>query len=135
MHEFGIAEAVLETVEHRADGRRVRRARVRAGALLRIAPAALNQAFCLAAAGTVAEGATLDLVIEPARLICRGCGHSALCADPLTICGLCGGIDVDTEGGDSLVLESIQLDPDTTAEVSHVPGHSRRDRGDPAGPD
>ncbi|GAB3884157.1 hydrogenase maturation nickel metallochaperone HypA [Microbispora bryophytorum] len=114
MHEFGIAEAVLETVERRADGRRVRRARVRAGALLRIAPAALDQAFCLAATGTVAEGATLDLVIEPTRLVCRECGHSALCADPLTICGLCGGIDVDAEGGDSLVLESIQLDPDTT---------------------
>ncbi|MEV4294026.1 hydrogenase maturation nickel metallochaperone HypA [Microbispora rosea] len=118
MHEFGIAEAVVDAVERRAGGRRVCRARVRAGALLRIAPQALDQAFCLASAGTVAEGATLDLVIEPVRLICRGCGHSALCADPLTICGLCGGIDVDSEGGDSLVLESIQLSPDTTAEAS-----------------
>ncbi|GAB3147674.1 hydrogenase maturation nickel metallochaperone HypA [Microbispora hainanensis] len=132
MHEFGIAEAVLDAVERRADGRRVCRARVRAGALLRIAPQALDQAFCLASAGTVAEGATLDLVIEPVRLICRGCGHSALSTDPLTICGLCGGIDIDSEGGDSLVLESIQLDPGTTAEVSYVPGHSGRDRRDPA---
>lgn len=135
MHEFGIAEAVVDAVERRAKGRRVRRARVRAGALLRIAPQAMDQAFCLAATGTVAQDAELDLVIEPARLICRGCGHSALCADPLTICGLCGGIDIDTEGGDSLVLESIQLDPDTTVEASHVPGNSGRDRGDPAGPD
>ncbi|GLX09538.1 hydrogenase maturation nickel metallochaperone HypA [Microbispora sp. NBRC 16548] len=135
MHEFGIAEAVVDAVERRAAGRRVRRARVRAGALLRIAPHALDQAFCLASAGTVAEGATLDLVIEPVRLICRGCGHSAMCADPLTICGLCGGIDVDTEGGDSLVLESIQLDPDITAEASYVPGYSGRDRGDSARPD
>ena len=133
MHEFGIAEAVVETVTLRARGRRVRRARVRAGALLRIAPATLDQAFCLAATGTVAEGATLDLVVEPARLVCRRCGHSALSTDPLTICGLCGGIDVDAEGGDSLVLESVQLDPETTletipertVEVSRVPGHSR----------
>ncbi|MEV7807119.1 hydrogenase maturation nickel metallochaperone HypA [Microbispora sp. NPDC088329] len=120
MHEFGIAEAVVDAVERRADGRRVRRARVRAGALLRITPQALDQAFCLAATGTVAEGAALDLVIEPVRLVCRGCGHSAQCADPLAICGLCGGIDIDLEGGDSLVLESIQLEP---AEASHLPGH------------
>ncbi|TLP65987.1 hydrogenase maturation nickel metallochaperone HypA [Microbispora triticiradicis] len=126
MHEFGIAEAVLDAVEHRAKGRRVRRARVRAGALLRISPAVLKQAFGLAATGTVAEGATLDLVVEPVRLVCRGCGHNALCDNPMTICGECGGIDIDAEGGDRLVLESVQI-----VEAAHVPGDSGRDRGDP----
>ncbi|MEW9530521.1 hydrogenase maturation nickel metallochaperone HypA [Microbispora sp. NPDC049125] len=129
MHEFGIAEAVLDAVERRAKGRPVRRVRVRAGALLRIATPAMDQAFAVVAEGTTAEGATLDLVIEPARLTCRACGRTTMSADPLVLCPGCGGTEIDTEGGDRLVLESIQI-----AEESHVPGHSGRDRGDPARP-
>ncbi|GAA0360340.1 hydrogenase maturation nickel metallochaperone HypA [Microbispora corallina] len=129
VHEFGIAEAVLDAVERRAHGRPVRRARLRAGALLRIAPPAMDHAFALVTEGTVAEGATLDLVIEPVRLNCRECGLTTESDDALAVCPACGGVDVDTEGGDRLVLEYIQ-----TAEESHVPGHPRGDRGDPAGP-
>ncbi|MBP2706524.1 hydrogenase maturation nickel metallochaperone HypA [Microbispora sp. RL4-1S] len=128
MHEFGIAEAVLDAVERRANGRPVRRARLRAGALLRIAEPAMGRAFALVTEGTVAEGATLELVIEPVRLNCRTCGESTESADPLAFCPSCGGADLDSEGGDGLVLESIQI-----GEVSHVPGDSRRDRGDRAG--
>ncbi|WP_433256982.1 hydrogenase maturation nickel metallochaperone HypA [Streptosporangium sp. CA-135522] len=129
MHEFGIAEAILDAVERRADGRRVRRAKVHAGALLRVTEPAINQAFALVAEGSLAEGARVDLVIVPVRLICRSCGQTATSVDPFATCFECGGADIDTEGGDDLVLESIQL-----AEATHVPGNSRRDRGDPAGP-
>ncbi|MFF5210887.1 hydrogenase maturation nickel metallochaperone HypA [Streptosporangium sp. NPDC000396] len=126
MHEFGIAEAILAAVEQRADGRRVRRARVHAGALLRITEPAINHAFATVADGSVAEGAQVDLVIVPVRLSCRSCGRTAESADPFATCPECGGIDIDTEGGDDLVLESIQM-----AEAAHVPGDPRRDRGNP----
>ncbi|MEZ0075291.1 hydrogenase maturation nickel metallochaperone HypA [Planotetraspora sp. GP83] len=129
MHEFGIAEAIVDAVERRANGRRVRRARVRAGVLLRIAGPAMDHAFAMVSEGTVAEGAELDLVTEPVRVTCRTCGHSTTSDDAFAVCHECGGTDIDTEGGDRLVLESIQI-----AEASHVPGHPRRDRGDPAGP-
>ena len=76
MHELGIAGAVLRAVERRAAGRRVRRARVRAGALLHISGPALNQAFITVSDGTVADGAHLDVVIEPARIGCRSCGRT-----------------------------------------------------------
>jgi hydrogenase nickel incorporation protein HypA/HybF len=129
MHEFGLAEAILDAVERRAAGRPVRRARVRAGVLLRVSEPALNQAFATVTAGTVAEGAHLDLVIEPVRLACRPCRRSTTSDELLAICPECGGTDIVIEDGDGLVLESIQI-----AEVTHVPGNSRRDRTDPAGP-
>jgi hydrogenase nickel incorporation protein HypA/HybF len=129
VHEFGIAEAIVDAVERRAKGRQVRRARLRAGVLLRIAEPAMDQAFAVVSKGTVAEGATLELVIEPVLLICRDCGRTTESADPYAICPACGGTDIDTEGGDHLVLESIHI-----AEAAHVPGNPRRDRGDPAGP-
>ncbi|GII78385.1 putative hydrogenase nickel incorporation protein HypA [Sphaerisporangium rufum] len=129
MHEFGIAESILAAVEGRADGRRIRRARVQVGALLRAAEPSINDAFALVAAGTVAEGARLDLVTLPARISCRACAHTTTSVDPYAVCPACGSADVDSEGGDDLVLESIQL-----AEASHVPGDSRGDRGNPGRP-
>lgn len=129
MHEFGIAEAILNAVENRADGRRVLQARVRAGAMLRITEPVINQAFSMVAEGSPAEGAHVELVVVPVRLSCRSCGHTAESTDPFAVCPGCGGTDIDTEGGDDLVLESIQM-----AEAAHVPGHSRGDRGNPDGP-
>ncbi|MEU8271469.1 hydrogenase maturation nickel metallochaperone HypA [Sphaerisporangium sp. NPDC049002] len=128
MHEYGIAESILAAVEGRADGRRIRRARVQVGALLRVAEPSINDAWAMVAEGTVAEGASLDLVTLPVRLTCRACGNTATSVDPYAVCPGCGATDVDTEGGDDLVLESIQL-----AEATHVPGDSRGDRGDPVG--
>jgi hydrogenase nickel incorporation protein HypA/HybF len=109
MHELGIAGAVLRAVERRAAGRRVRRARVRAGALLHISGPALNQAFITVSDGTVADGAHLDVVIEPARIGCRSCGRTTMSDRMLAICPGCGGTHVDLQSGDGLVLESVQF--------------------------
>ncbi|GAA4604741.1 hydrogenase maturation nickel metallochaperone HypA [Actinoallomurus liliacearum] len=128
MHEFGIAEAVLAAVERRADGRPVRRARVRAGVLLRISPDALDQAFALAADGTVADGAHVELIVDPVRLTCGRCDRTTTSDGLVAVCPACGGTDLAIEGGDELVLESIEL-----VEAAHVPGNSRRDRADPSG--
>jgi hydrogenase nickel incorporation protein HypA/HybF len=127
MHETGLAEAILEAVEKRAAGRPVARAKIRAGALLRVAEPSMDQAFHLVAEGTVAEGAAIDLVVTPARITCRSCGDQDGTYDPLAVCPSCGGGDVDVTGGDELVLESIEI-----AEARDVPGNSRRDRGDTA---
>ena len=111
MHEYGLCEPIVAAVERRAAGRHVERARVRAGALHRVVPAAMDQAFSLAAQGTVADGADPDLVIVPARLRCRACGHTGTSDDPLTLCPACGRADVELSGGDELILESIQFAP------------------------
>jgi hydrogenase nickel incorporation protein HypA/HybF len=120
MHETGIAGAVLRAVERRAAGRRVRRARVRAGALLHISAPALSQAFVAVSDGTVADGAQLDVVIEPARIGCRSCGRTTTSDRMLAACPGCGGTRVDLQSGDGLVLESVQF---TEAErrVDHEP--------------
>ena len=125
MHEIGLAEAILEAVEKRAAGRPVSRAKIRAGALLRVVEPSMDQAFQMVTQGTVAEGAAIDVVVTPARMNCRSCGHEAGTLDPLAVCPACGGGDVEMVGGDGLVLESIEI-----AEAQDVPGNSRGDRGD-----
>lgn len=109
VRELGIAGAVLRAVERRAAGRQVRRARVRAGALLRISAPALNQAFVTVSDGTVADGARLDVVIEPARVGCRSCGRTTTSDRMPARCPGCGGTRIDLQSGDGLVLESVEF--------------------------
>ena len=123
MHELGLCQGIVDAVERRAAGRRVTGVKVRVGALHRVVEPALDQAFSLAAAGTVAEGAEVEMVLVPVRLDCRACGHQAASDDPLRACQNCGGIDLDMVGGDELVLESIVLAAPERGDA-HVPGHT-----------
>jgi hydrogenase nickel incorporation protein HypA/HybF len=61
MHEVGIAEDLLGAVERRAAGRRVLGVKVRVGHDHRVVDAAMSQAFELVSAGSVAEGAAVEL--------------------------------------------------------------------------
>jgi len=65
VHELGLCEPLLDAVERRAGDRRVQRVRVRVGELHRVEPEAFAFSFALAAEGTVAEGAEVDLVSIP----------------------------------------------------------------------
>jgi len=111
VHEFGLCEGIVEAVLARAAGRPVTGVRVRIGALHRVAEPALDQAFEMLAAGTVAENATVDLVVVPVQATCGMCGWQAESEDAYAVCAKCGGTDVAIEGGDELILESIQLAP------------------------
>jgi hydrogenase nickel incorporation protein HypA/HybF len=109
VHEFGLCEGIVDAVLTRAAGRPVTRVRVRVGALHRVAEPALEQAFEMIAAGTVAEHAAVDLVVIPVHLTCHSCGWHDEVEEPYAACERCGGTDLTAEGGDELTLESISL--------------------------
>jgi hydrogenase nickel incorporation protein HypA/HybF len=107
LHEFGLAEGIVDAVRRRAGGRPVRLVRLRAGVRHAIDPSSMAQAFAALARGTEAEGATLDLVTVPARLRCGACGRSTPIFDVLARCPACDAEAVNVVGGDELVLESL----------------------------
>jgi hydrogenase nickel incorporation protein HypA/HybF len=119
VHELGLCEGVVEAVERRAAGRRVTRVRVRVGARHRVVPSAFDQSFALVAQGTVADGAAVDLVVVPVTVRCLDCGDEAEATDVLAACPACGGLDLESEGGDELILEAITVEE---ADVSRHPG-------------
>ncbi|MER7134095.1 hydrogenase maturation nickel metallochaperone HypA [Streptosporangium saharense] len=124
LDEYGVAEEILTALEERARGRRVRRARVHAGVMLRVTERDLNRAFARVAEGSLAEGARVELFVVPAQLICRRCGQTAAAFAPHTVCVECDGTDVETVGGDDLFLDSVQfLEPAQAAEPVDVPEH------------
>ena len=109
MHELGMWEAIMDTVERRAAGREVDAIRLRVGVLHRVVPSAFDQAFEMVAMGTVAEGAAVDLVSIPVEVRCPDCGHVEQADEAREACSSCGGVHVDLAGGDELTLESLRL--------------------------
>jgi hydrogenase nickel incorporation protein HypA/HybF len=108
MHEFGLCEGIVEAIQRRAAGRSVVHVRVRVGVLHRVVEEAFQQAFSHAAAGTEAENAAVDLVVIPARAVCRTCREEVESADVITVCPKCTGIDLDLTEGEELILESLE---------------------------
>src|SRR3712207_4317643 len=105
MHEIGLCEALLETVERRAAGRRVARVTVRVGVLHRVVEPSLAQAFELVAGGTVADGAEVELVTVPVTAKCERCGTVTTAGDAVPACPACGATGLTITGGDELILE------------------------------
>jgi len=113
MHELGLCDAIVRAVLERADGRRVSGVKVRISGHP-VDPGVIDMGFQLAAAGTPAEGARVELVQEPASVRCRACGaeNPADAVPNLVVCPSCGGLDVETSEamGHGAVLESITVD-------------------------
>jgi hydrogenase nickel incorporation protein HypA/HybF len=109
MHELGLCRGVLETVERRAEGRPVAAVGLRVGTLHRVHPGAFEQIFLQAAAGSVAEGADVELVVVPVQGWCRDCAAGFATSEQLPICPTCGGTAVRLTGGDELLVEWIRF--------------------------
>lgn len=111
MHELGMCEAIVEAVLRRAAGRPVRGMRVRVGGHP-VDPRVIEQGVQVAAAGTAAEGARVDLVLEPLSVRCARCGAQTpvTTAMSMAACPECGAVDVQSVGSEDVVLESITVD-------------------------
>jgi hydrogenase nickel incorporation protein HypA/HybF len=109
---MGVSEAIAEATLARARGRRVTAVRVRVGGGHALNAGSLDQWFQMAVDGTVAEGATVDVVVDPLRVRCAGCGNEESAADPVmtVACPRCGGVDVELSGTEQIVLESITVE-------------------------
>jgi len=112
MHEVSLGEAILDAVERRAAGRKVRRVKVRVGTLHRVVGPALDQGFELVTEGSLAEGAVLEVVTVPVTVTCRSCGEHHHSDDQAWACASCGSEDVEVEGGEEFILESLELEPE-----------------------
>ena len=111
MHEYSLAQALVERVEREARAREasaVHRVTVRIGPLSGVEPALLVTAYGHLREGTLCAGAELALAGEDVVWRCEACGQvlvpgTALC------CPDCG-LPARLAGGDALVLERIDLE-------------------------
>ncbi len=113
MHELSVCQGMLSQVsaiaaEHGASG--VSLVKVQIGPLSGVEPQLLAQAFRIATAGTIADGATLEVETLPVKVRCEQCGATSEVAMNRLLCGECGDYHTQVISGDELLLASVELE-------------------------
>jgi hydrogenase nickel incorporation protein HypA/HybF len=113
VHEASIAEGLLDAAikSMPANFRRILRIKAVVGVLTNIQPESLRIYFDEIAKGTPADAAVLEVVDQPASLVCLGCGRRQDYGGrgDLTLTCACGGNN-RLEGGDALYIDSMEVD-------------------------
>ncbi|OGI48051.1 MAG: hydrogenase nickel incorporation protein HypA [Candidatus Muproteobacteria bacterium RBG_16_65_34] len=113
MHELSVCQAMLREVARVAaghDAAAVRRIVLRLGPLSGVEPDLLAEAFPLARAGTVADGAELVIERLPIRVRCDTCGAENEAAANRLLCSACGDWHTRLISGDELLLVCVELE-------------------------
>src|SRR4029077_3677734 len=108
MHEMAITQSVVDAVCEHAAGRRVHSVKLEVGALCAVVPGAMQFCFELATEGTIADGARLDVNVQPGAACCRTCGQSFALPDLILLCP-CGSADVEVVAGRDLKILSMEV--------------------------
>ena len=113
MHELSVCQALvrqLDEVAEREGARRITRVLLRIGPLSGVVPELLAHAFPVAAAGTPAEDAEIEVESAPVRVHCSRCGEETEARPSRLVCGACGDYRTRLIAGDELLLASVELE-------------------------
>lgn len=112
MHELAVCQALIEQVEQVAreqQADRVSCINLAIGALSGVEPQLLEQAWPLAAAGSVAREATLHIEPVPVRVHCDQCNRDSDASASRLVCKHCGNWRTTLIGGDELLLTQVEF--------------------------
>ena len=113
MHEFGIAQSLLEIVEQEAlpyKGAKVTRVTLQIGRLSGVMPDALKFAFEVLRAGGIAEESSLEIEEIPLSIKCPRCEKTSPLEDPFLVCPHCQSIDVEIIAGRELEIRNMEIE-------------------------
>lgn len=108
MHEFGVANEVIEICAAASGGARITRVVLEIGKLSAVLPDAVRFCFDAATEGTVAEGAELEIIEVPGLVRCEACGREMTRDRPLGHCA-CGGTSFESLAGDGLRIKAMEV--------------------------
>jgi hydrogenase nickel incorporation protein HypA/HybF len=125
MHELSIVQALIEQVERevRRAGHagRVVRLDLSVGRLSGVCPDSLRFAFDLLAPESIVAGSELRITEPQAVCACRDCGARTAIDDLVLQCPACGSGHVAIEGGQELLLETIDLEDSPPSPSERTP--------------
>jgi len=127
MHELAICQSLLDEVARIAAERQaltVTDIHVGIGPLSGVEAKLMQDAFPIAAAGTIAASAALHLRPTDVRVRCESCGAETGALTNRLVCGRCDDWRTTLVSGDELLLERVELaglGKDSPAEeIGHV---------------
>lgn len=112
MHEVSLMQSALALAEEAAreqGATRIHVFRMRIGALSGVVPEALEFAFEVVCAGTLAEGARLEIETVPVRCWCPQCRAEFASDDLLGECPRCHTISAELRTGREIELGSLEV--------------------------
>jgi hydrogenase nickel incorporation protein HypA/HybF len=113
MHELSLCEGILQILRSEGQARAFRRVRVvrlELGPYCCASPEALEFCFQVASRQTIADGALLDIVRLPAEAWCMDCAQAVSIADRGGACPRCGGVALQTRGGDDMRIRELEVE-------------------------
>jgi len=113
MHELALAREIVAIVEQAAKDQRlhrIRSVRIELGAFGHVEESALRFAFLAATNGTIAGGATLDILRTTGQAWCHECQCAVILANRLSPCPGCGGVKLDVIGGTELRVVDMEVE-------------------------
>jgi len=114
MHEVSIVEALIEQVRREVDRSgqpgRVTRLDLVIGRFSGVNADSIRFAFRLLAPGTLLESARLEIAEPKAECLCRDCHRRGELDEMVGCCPYCGSPAIQIQGGQDLLLQSIELE-------------------------
>ena len=105
----------VEALAIQHDAACVTNIRVCIGPLSGVEARLLAQAFPIAAAGSLAEKAVLEIEVLPIRVRCRECGAETDATANRLLCGECGHWQTQLLSGDEMLLASVEFEKSNVA--------------------
>ena len=112
MHEMSLCEGIRQVIEEQArahDVKAVKRVRVEIGRFSGVEKPALEFAFDVVMRGSVAEGATLEMIDLPGRAMCYDCVKEVEIGDRLAPWPDCGGGKLMPVSGDEMRIKDLEV--------------------------
>ncbi len=112
MHELSLAAALVEQIEtaaKREGAHKVVSLSVVIGALSGVEVEPFEFCFPMAAEGTLAEGARLEIEPVSALVHCLECGEETELEVPVMLCGACGASRVELIRGREFLVRSLEV--------------------------
>lgn len=113
MHELHLMTQVVKAVETELGeirGGKLAAVRLKVSALSHLSAhdqSALQTAFKLAARGTKAEGATLEIISVPGDAWCPQCRRGVSVTQSQEVCSICGGLVVESTESEAVIHELV----------------------------
>lgn len=113
MHEMALTESVIAIIEDNAKSQGFARAKLvvlEIGQLSHVEPEAMMFCFEAVSRGTLAEGATLEIVRTPGAGWCLDCEKTVPLSERFGACPECGNHHVQMTAGDELRVRELEVE-------------------------
>lgn len=112
MHEMALTEGIIRVLEEQAQAQRYGRVKtvwLEIGELSTVDPEALRFCFEAISGGTLADGATMEVVRVPGQAFCMHCGKTVHVSQRYDDCPDCGG-GLHVTGGDEMRIKELEVE-------------------------